>query len=151
MKKILFIYLIFQIQISFGQNVRIEISDYSRKIDGKEYSTYQFVNSSYSSSRPTLVILTNKDLFLELSTRLSTLYKSKQEYTDVWILGITDFDKKNISEVEKNIIEKFYKHIIKYRIDNDLPPYTIERLGADKIYIEQEKEICRYLMCNKKS
>jgi len=151
MKKILFIYLIFQIQISFGQNVRIEISDYSRKIDENEYSTYQFVNSSYSSLRPTLVILTNKDLFLELSTKLSTLYKAKQEYTDVWILGITNFDKKNISEVEKNIIEKFYKHIIKYRIDNDLPPYTIERLEADKIYIEQEKEICRYLMCNRKS
>ena len=150
MKKTLFSLFIFQIQILFGQNVSIEISDYSRNIDGKEYSTYQFVNSSYSSSRPTLVILTNKDLFLELSTKTPTLYKSKQEYTDVWILGITNFNNKNVSEVDKKIIENFLEQIIKYRADNSLPTYSLENLEANKIFIDNKVEICRYLICKNK-
>ena len=150
MKKILFSLLIFQIQILFGQNVSIEISDYSRMLDGKEYSTYQFVNSSYSSSRPSLILLTNKDFFLELSTKLSTLYSAKQEYTDVWILAITNFNQKNVSEVDKKIIEKFYRQIIKYRADNSLPTYTIENLEANKVFIDNKVEICRYLKCNNK-
>ena len=107
MKKILFSLLIFQIQILFGQNVSIEISDHYRELDGKAYATYQFACSSYSSSRPSLILLTNKDFFLELSTKLSTLYSAKQEYTDVWILAITNFNQKNVSEVDKKIIEKF--------------------------------------------
>ncbi|MBF4465000.1 hypothetical protein [Flavobacterium sp. LC2016-12] len=150
MKKILFICLIFQFQISFGQNVSIEISDHYRELDGKAYATYQFVCASYSSSRPTLVILTNKDLSFELSDKLSILYKAKQEYTDVWILGITDFNQKNASEVDKKIIDKFLKQIIKYRSDNNLPPDTLESLETDKIIIEKKEEICKYLMCKNK-
>jgi len=148
MKKIIFIFLIFQLQISFGQNVNIEISDYYCKLDGKVYSTYQFVSSSYSSLRPTLVIVTNKDLSFEISTKLSILYKSKQEYTDVWILGITNFNQKNISEIDKKIIDKFFQQIIKYRADNNLPSDT--RLETDKIIIENKNEICRYLVCKNK-
>jgi len=150
MKRIVLICLIFQFQISFGQNVNIEISDHYCELDGKAYATYQFVNSSYSSSRPTLVILTNKDLSFELSSKLSILYKAKQEYTDVWILGITNFNQKNVSEVEKKIIDTFYQQIIKYRADNNLPIKTIERLDTDKIIIEKKEEICRYLSCKSK-
>lgn len=150
MKRILFICLIFYFQISYGQNVSIEISDHYRVLDGKVYSTYQFVSSSYSSSRPTLVILTNKDLSFEISTKLSILYKAKQEYTDVWILGITNFNQKNVSQVDKKIIDKFYQQIIKYRADNNLPIETLERLETDKIIIEKKEEICRYLMCKNK-
>ncbi|MCI9844361.1 hypothetical protein [Flavobacterium pectinovorum] len=150
MKRILFICMIFQFQISFGQNVSIEVSDHYRELDGKAYATYQFVSSSYSSSRPSLVILTNKDLSFELSTKLSILYKVKQEYTDVWILGITNFNQKNVSEVDKKIIDKFYQQIIKYRADNNLPLETLERLATDKIIIEKKEEICLYLMCKNK-
>jgi len=78
------------------------------------------------------------------------LYKAKQEYTDVWILGITNFNQKNISEVDKKIIDKFYQQIIKYRADNNLPIETLERLETDKIIIEKKEEICRYLMCKNK-
>jgi len=150
MKRILFICLIFQFQTSFGQNVRIEISDYYREFEGKVYSTYQFVSSSYSSSRPTLAIITNKDLSFELFDKLSILYKAKQEYTDIWILGINNFNPKNISEVDKKIIDKFLQQIIKYRTDNNLPPETLERLETDKIIIEKKEEICQYLMCKNK-
>jgi hypothetical protein len=37
MKIILLFYFIFQVQISFGQNISLEIFDYSRKLDGKEF------------------------------------------------------------------------------------------------------------------
>ena len=142
MKKILFIFLIFQFQFFFGQNVSIEISDHYRELDGKAYATYQFVSSSYSALRPTLVFITNKDLSFELLHKLSTLYKAKQEYADVWILGITSFNQKNISEVDKKIIEKFYRQIIKYRADNSLPTYTIENLEANKVFIDNKVETC---------
>ena len=156
MKRILLICLIFQFQISLGQNVSIEISDHYRELDGKAYATYQFVSSSYSALRPTLVFITNKDLSFELSHKLSTLYKAKQEYTDVWILGITSFNQKNISEVDKKIIDKFLQQIIKYRADNNLPliegepPYTLDDLQRDKIIIEKKDDICKYLICKSK-
>ena len=150
MKKILFIFLIFQFQFFFGQNVSIEISDHYRELDGKAYATYPFACSSYSSSRPTLVIITNKDLSFELFDKLLVLYKAKQEYTDVWILGITNFNQKNISEVDKKIIDKFLQQIIKYRADNNLPPDTLEQLEKHKIIIQKKEEICRYLMCKNK-
>ena len=150
MKRLIFIYLLFQVGINFGQNVKIEIADYSRKLDGKEYSTYQFVSSSYSHSRATLVLITNKEILIELSTKLPILFKAKQEYTDVWVLGISNFDQKNISEIDKKIIQKFLEQIVKYRVDNNLPEYTLERLEANKLFIENKKEICRSLSCGNK-
>jgi predicted transport protein len=150
MRKLFFIYFLFQVGISFGQNVKIEITDYSR-LDEKEYSTFQYVNSSFSFSRPTLVLITNKDLFVELSKKLYISYKAKQEYTDVWILGIANFNQKNISELDKKIIEKFLQKITKYRTDNNLPEYTMQTLEADKVFIDNKEEICRYLSCRNKS
>lgn len=150
MKKTFFIFLIFQFQISFGQNISVEISDHYRKLDGKVYSTYQYVNSSYSYSRPTLVIITNKNLSFELWTKLSMIFKAKQEYTDIWILGITDFNQKEVSEVDKKIMDTFFQQIIKYRADNNLPSYSLEILQEDKVILERKEEICQYLMCKNK-
>lgn len=150
MKKILFICLIFHFQISFGQNVSIAIADHHRELDGKAYAAYQFACSSYSTSRPTLAIITDKELSFELFDKLPALYKAKQEYTDVWILGIADFNQKNISEADKKIIGKFLQQIIKYRADNNLPPDTLEELEAHKTFIEKKDEICRYLLCKSK-
>lgn len=150
MRKIIFTYLLFHVGICIGQNVKIEIADYSKKLEGKEYSTFQFVSSSYSYSRATLVLITNKEIFLELSTKLPIIFKSKQEYTDVWVLGISNFDQKSISEIDKKIIQKFLEQIIKYRADNNLPEYTLERLEANKLFIENKKEICLNLSCKNK-
>lgn len=150
MKKLFFIFLLFQVGSCFGQDIKIEIADYSRFIDGTEYSTFQFVNSSYSRSRPTLVLITNKDLLLDLSAKLPILYKAKQEYTDVWILGITNFNQKNISEVDKKIMAIFFQQIIKYRTDNNLSGYPLETLEAEKVFIENKEEIYKYLLYKNK-
>jgi hypothetical protein len=147
MRKLIFIYLLFQAGISFGQNVKIEISDYHRKIDDKVYATYQLVNASYSYSRPTIVFLTNKATLFDLSGKLQNLLRPKQEYTDIWILGIENFDSKNVTETDKKIIDLFLQNIMKYRADNSLPEYTFEKLNADKIFIEQTDDVCKYLIC----
>ena len=147
MKKIIFTYLLFQVGIVFGQNVKIEIADYHRKIDDKVYATYQLVNASYSYSRSTIVFLTNKETLIKLSGKLQNQLTSKQEYTDIWILGIENFDSKNITETDKKIIDLFLQNIIKSRKDNSLPEYTFEELNADKIFIEQSDDVCKYLIC----
>ena len=148
MKKIIFTYLLFQVGIVFGQNVKIEIADYHRKIDDKVYATYQLVNASYSYSRSTIVFLTNKETLINLSGKLQNQLTSKQEYTDIWILGIENFDSKNITETDKKIINTFLQNIVKYRADNSLPEYTYERLNTDKIFIEKSDEVCKYVICN---
>ena len=147
MRKLIFTYLLFQVGIVFGQNVKIEISDYHRKIDDKVYATYQLVNASYSYSRPTIIFLTNKETLFELSGKLQNRFNAKQEYTDVWVLGIENFDSKNIIEIDKKIIDLFLQNIIKYRKDNNLPEYTFEKLNADKIFIERSDDVCKYLIC----
>jgi hypothetical protein len=150
MKKLIFLFLLFQTTVNFGQNVNIEIVDYHRKIDDKVYSTYQLVKSSYSYSRSTIVFLTNKTTLFELSGELKNRLTPKQEYTDFWILGIENFDSKEITETDQKIIDLFLQNIIKYRKDNNLPQYTFEKLNADKIYIERSDEICKYIFCSKK-
>lgn len=147
MRRLIFCYLIFHSGISLGQNIKLEIADYSRKVEGKEYATYQFVRSSYSWSRATVVFITNRNVFLELTRKIPELYNIKQEYTDVWVLGITDFDQNHISEVEKTIISNFLHKIIKYRGDNDLPEYTFQRLEENKIFISMKEEICKFISC----
>jgi hypothetical protein len=149
MKKLLFLLLLFQTNASFGQNVNIEIADYHRKIDDKVYATYQLVNSSYSFSRSTIVFLTNKPTLFELSEELKNRMTQKQEFTDIWILGIENFDVKKTTETDQKIIDLFLQNIIKYRKDNNLPEYTFEKLFADKIYIERSDEICKYIICKK--
>jgi hypothetical protein len=149
MKKLIFLFLLFQTTVNFGQNVNIEIVDYHRKIDDKVYSTYQLVKSSYSYSRSTIVFLTNKTTLFKLSEELKNRLAPKQEYTDFWILGIENFDSKEITETDQQIIDLFLQNIIKYRGDNNLPKYTFEKLNADKIYIERSDEICKYIFCNK--
>ena len=150
MRKLIFTYFLFQVGIVFGQNVKIEICDYHRKIDDKVYATYQLVNASYSHSRSTIVFLTNKATLFELSAKLKNRITPKQEYTDIWILGIENFKSKNITETDKKIINVFLQNIIKYRADNSLLEYTFERLNADKIFIERSDEVCKYLICNNK-
>ncbi|WP_333808548.1 hypothetical protein [Flavobacterium sp.] len=150
MRKIIFLLILFKVQIFFGQNVNIQISNFSLKHNEVEYSTFQFVNSSYSISRPTLVVLTNNDLFLKFSNELSSLYKFKQEYTDIWILGITNLSPNELTFQEKEVIDLFLKEIIKYRSDNNLSHYTLESLESEKIILRNKDEICKYLICKNK-
>ena len=151
MKKLLLIPTLFLFAFSYGQNVRIDIADLSRKIDGKEYATYQFVSASYSYSRSTLIVISDKKVLFELGPKLSAICEGKkQEYTDVWILGITDFERTKLSEADSKIIKTFFQQIMKYRTDNSLPLMTFEAMESNKIFINKTTDICKYLNCGGK-
>lgn len=133
----------------FSQNVRCEITDYLKKIDDKEYSTYEYVKASYSHSRPLLIIITNKKSFMKIHQEIPQWFDVKQEVTDIRLLGIKDFDKNHISETDRKIIDVFIKSIMKYREDNNLPLYTEEEIRSKLNYIEEEQDLCKLLFCRK--
>ena len=145
MKKLTFFYLLFQASISFGQEVRIEIGDYNKTLDGKEYSTYQFVDASYSYSRPTIIFITSRNIFFELIKKFAERNRGRyKEYTDVWILGIPDFNSSNIKPEDTNVIHTFLNQIIKYRSDNNLVPYPFEQLDQLKVYLNSKNDIGKF-------
>lgn len=151
MKHLLYIFLFFNCLESFSQNVNIEITDYLKKINDKEYSTYQFVNASYSHSRPTIVLVTSKDSFMKIYHEIPLLYKSKQEYTDVYLLGIENFDSNNLTETDKLILDAFYQNIIKYRADNNLLKIEKKQIEAGTNFILKNEDLCKYFSCRFKN
>ncbi len=150
MRLLIFCIIVFQATLCYSQNVKIEIGDFAKKIDGKGYATYQFVNSSYSASRPTLVFITSQAVLLQLTTQIPNLFRIKQEFTDVWVLGIKDFNQTSISSTDQKIIDSFLLKIVKYRNDNDLAPFTFQRLNESKIFINSKDEICKFISCRKR-
>ncbi|KGO78686.1 hypothetical protein Q762_15005 [Flavobacterium cauense R2A-7] len=144
--KISLIILVLFSSVCYSQNVYMEFSDF-QKIENKEVWTYQFVDASYSYSRPTLPIVTTKEIFLELVNSLPKLRGKAKEYSDYWILGIKDFKAEIKSDLDNKIIDEFYKKIEKYRLDNNLPPFSKKTLGQQTIFISEKSEICKYLNC----
>ncbi|KQT20665.1 hypothetical protein ASG22_16965 [Chryseobacterium sp. Leaf405] len=132
----------------FSQNIKCEITDYVKSIDNKEYSTYHYINSSYSQSRPFIVLLTSQDIFMEVHQKVPMMFSSKQEYTDVYLLGIKNFDKNNVSLLDEKIIKNFIDDIVKYRIYSDLPGNNLEYVSSQINYL-LDKDLCKFLVCRK--
>ena len=132
-----------------SQNVKIEIVDYLKTIDGITYSTYQYANASYSYSRPLIIFIIDKGKFQKVYDNIPNIFRSKQEYTDVFILGIENFTRNNITQTDKKIIETFLDSIINYRNCNNLPIYTKELMYSELIYLDKLDNICKYLSCKK--
>ena len=147
MKKVIILIFLLVSFIGISQNVKIEIVDYLKTFDSIKYSTYQYANASYSYSRPLIIFITDKDKFLKVCDNIPKKFKAKQEYTDVFILGIENFTKNNITETNKKIIETFFESIIKYRDCNNLPICTKELMYSELIYLGKQEDICKYLSC----
>ena len=135
---------------SVAQNVNIEITDYSKKMEGVEFSTYQYGNASYSYSRPILIFVTDKDNFIEIHQKIPSFFYTKQEYTDIFILGINRFRKENITDIDKKIINEFLENIKKFREYYNLPNYSKDEMLNQLNYIEKKDAICKYLSCRNK-
>jgi hypothetical protein len=148
MKKLTVLPVLFSFFMCFGQNVHMEIADYDKKLDEKLYTTYQFVEASYSYSRPQIVLITSKAILSDVYLKIPNLFTRKQEYSDVWILGIDQFNKNSVSEVDKKIIDTFFHKIMKYRSNNDLPPYSLKELNETKIFLEDSRDLCKYIICD---
>ncbi|MDV6166790.1 hypothetical protein R1T16_00005 [Flavobacterium sp. DG1-102-2] len=150
MKKISYLVILSCFKI-FSQNVHIEITDYAKQIDDKKYSTFQYVHASYSYSRPIIVLVASKDVFNKVYLEIPSLYQSKQEYTDVYLLGIENFKSDNVTETDKKILETFYDGIIKYRNDNGLPIIKKESMNGLTNFVFGNDDLCNYFSCRFKS
>ena len=148
MRSLLVLIFSFLSTIIFSQNIKCEITDYVKSIDNKEYSTYQYVNSSYSNSRPFIILVTSQDIFMKVHQKISMMFSSKQEYTDVYLLGINNFDKNNVNTHDDKIIKSFIDEIIKYRKYNNLPDSDYEYAFSQINYLVN-KDLCKFLICRK--
>lgn len=116
-------------------------------MDEKVYSTFIFVNSSYSSSRPYLFLVVDKSLFLKLENKIQKHFKQKQEYTDIYLIGIENFDIKNVSDLEKKIIDEYIEKILVFRNSFNLPQMNKEIIYSSINFLNKESDLCKKLAC----
>ncbi len=151
LKKMRFFYLIISlltIGISYSQNVKMEITEYHKKMGEKRYSSYHFVQASYSYSRAYILLITNDSIFEKLHLQIPSFYRAKQEYTDVYMLGIKDLDFDNPSKEGSDIINTFYDTITSYRKNNNLLYFDKKYFESNTHFLKYEADIKRYLMIN---
>lgn len=150
MKKISFLLIILFSNICFSQNIKCETTEYSKKHQAENYSTYHYIQSSYSHSRPILIMVTNNKIFMNEHIKIPKLFSFKQEYTDVYLLGIDSLVFDNLNQSNNEIIDLFINSIIKYRDENKLPVYSSEQIKSKIIFLNKNKDLCKYLICDKK-
>lgn len=152
MKSLLIVIFSFMSTAIFSQNIKCEITDYVKNIDNKEYSTYQYINSSYSYSRALIIMVTSNNIFIDVHQKIPRMFSSKQEYTDAYLLGIKNFNKNNIDKLDEKIIRSFIEDIVKYRTNNNnnnLPNNNFEYILSQVNYLEN-KDLCKFVICRKK-
>ncbi|AWG20890.1 hypothetical protein FFWV33_04705 [Flavobacterium faecale] len=148
MKKIILVFMFLTFHLCSSQNVYVKISDYNKKVDGKNYATFKFVNSSYSSGRPFVTMVVNKNLIVEYENKISKAYHHKQEYTDVYLIGIENFNYSNISDIDKKIIAISLDDIIEFRKYFGLPiEEDTKHISSSIIYIKNEMDFCKVFGC----
>lgn len=150
MKQISVFFLCLLFFKSYSQNIKSEIIDYSKTINNIEYSTYHYVNASYSYSRPLIVLLTNRDFFMKIHQKIPLLFSSKQEYTDVYLLGMKNYNN-IINETDQKILNVFISNILKYRNDNKLPPISEQIILSEIKYIDKEIDLSKFFVFKKKT
>lgn len=150
MKKIIFILIFLISHLCISQNVYVKISDYAKNIDGKNYATFKYVNSSYSSGRPFVTMVIDKSLIVEYENKISKAFIHKQEYTDVYLIGIEDFNYNNVSDIDKKIIVVSINDIVEFRKYFGLPiEEDAKYLSSSIIFIKNERDFCKIFGCEK--
>lgn len=148
MKKFILAFTFLTFHFCNSQNVNVKISDYAKNIDGKNYSTFKYVNSSYSSGRAFVTIVLNRSLFNQYEDNISKVYKRKQEYTDVYLIGIENFNYDNISDIDKKIIATAIADILEFRKYFGLPiEGKAEYINSQIIYPKNKKDFCAIFRC----
>lgn len=149
MKKFILAFALLTFHFCHSQNVNVKISDYAKNIDGKNYSTFKYVNSSYSSGRPFVTIVLNKNLFEEYEDKISKAFFHKQECTDVYLIGIENFKYDNISDIDKKIIATAIADILEFRKYFGLPiKEEAEYINSQIIYLKNKKDFCKIFGCD---
>ncbi len=147
MKNIVFFIALICTSLSFSQNINIKISEYDKKLDSTSYSQFLFVNASYSSSRPLLFIVVNKKLFPIMEKKVQSVFKFKQEYTDIVVLGIDNNNLSQLKDIDNKIISNTIEYIFEFRNFFRLPLILKEDIYKSIFFVSQEEDLCKELFC----
>ncbi|WP_369615021.1 hypothetical protein [Flavobacterium sp. CFS9] len=154
MKKILIILFIFFYNLVSSQIVYGEETYYSLTNGEKKHSKYHFIKSEYSL-RSYQIFITNSKNFEKIKSKIPRIFskKTKQDYTDIYLLGISNFDEKQISENDKKIIDDYIDEINRYRVFYNLSIIKDRNFLVKNIirYINNENDLCLYLLCPAKN
>ncbi|AXB55314.1 hypothetical protein HYN86_01305 [Flavobacterium fluviale] len=120
----------------------------------KNYSTYHFVKSEYSI-RSFQIFVVNMINFEKIKSSIPKTFsrRPKQDFTDIYVLGIENFDKTQLMENEKKIIENYIIEINKYRAFYNLSVIEDREFIEKNFlhYIDNEKDLCLYMLCPDKN
>lgn len=136
--------------VCFSQIIKSEEIEYSQDYKNKTYSTYHYVDAEYSMRSLQIFIVENK-VFEKIRLKIPRIIKKspEQDFSDFYILGISDFNKNKISEIDKEIISKFIDSIKKYREFYSLSPIDNDEFTNKNIirYINNEEDLCLFMIC----
>lgn len=151
MKRTILIINLIVSSLCFSQRVKCEETNYLDYHD-REFSSYHYIESD-NSMRSLQVFIVNNKAFEKISLKIPEIFRNrpKQDFTDIYVLGISGFDKNTISQTEKEIIENFILDIKKYREFNKLSPIDNDEFTYKNIvrYIQNIDELCLYMICKK--
>ena len=104
-----------------SQIINCEEIEYSNKYGDKKYSTYHYVKSSFSK-RNFQVFISNDTIFSDVIKKIPKIFNEipKQDVTDFYVLGISEFNIEDISKIEKDLIINFIIEINQYRSSKNL-------------------------------
>jgi hypothetical protein len=134
----------------YSQIINCEEMEYSKDYKEKKYSTFHFVKSEFSM-RSFQVFVVDDIIFFDLISRIPKIFSEvpKQDYTDFYVLGISNLDLKNLSEIEKEIIHNYLREINKYRKNKNLSVVNENIDSSPNIkYLKSVDELCQYMICD---
>ncbi|MDP5201338.1 hypothetical protein [Flavobacterium sp. DG2-3] len=154
MRKIIIALFILLHNFVSSQIIKAEETYYSVTNEEKKYSTYHYVQSDYSS-RPFQIFITNNQNFERVKTLISKIFskKPKQDFTDIYVLGIYNFDKNQVCEIDRKIIDAYVDKINKYRAFYNLSVIEDRDFIAKNMihFVSSEEDLCSYMICETKS
>lgn len=87
-------------------------------------------------------------MFEEYQDKISKAYFHKQEYTDVYLIGIEKFNYNNISDIDKKIIATSLADILEFRKYFGLPiEEEAKYINSQIIYLTSKKDFCKIFGC----
>lgn len=123
-----------------AQNISVKIVNYNQKLENHSYATYIYVNSSYSLSRPFIILVVEKNLFVKYENKILDVFKKKQEYTDVYLIGIEKIDFNNLKEIDKTILASSLDDFKKFRAYFKLPKEDDEIFNSSIVYLKSDSD-----------
>lgn len=150
LRKFIFIILFLNITFCFSQIIKNEEVFYNIEFKDKNYSTYHFVESQFSQ-RSFQVFVVNDSIFQEVITQVPRIKSQnpKQDYTDFYVLGISNLDINLLVNIDKEILSIYVNKINEYRRFNNLSTVENKEFLDKHIihFLKDKNDLCLYMQC----